>query len=79
MENLLNNRNKNYLIIKYVKTGVPEWHSLLSIRLLISAQVMISWFVSSSPTWGSALMAWSLLGILSLLLSAPHLLCSLSK
>ena len=33
---------------------------------LISAQVMISWFVSLSPALGSALMVHSLLGILSL-------------
>ena len=31
------------------------WLSRLSVRLLISAQVMISWFVSSSPTSGSTL------------------------
>ena len=37
--------------------------------LLISAQVMISWFVGSSPEWSSVLTAWSLLGILSLSLS----------
>ena len=43
---------------------------------LVSAQVMISQFVSSSPTSGSALTAWNLLGILSLplSLSAPPLL-----
>ena len=38
------------------------------------AQVMISRFMSSSPTLGPSLTVWSLLGILSLLLSAPHLL-----
>ena len=52
--------------------GVPGWCSQLSIWLLISAQVMISQFVSSSPTSGSALMVWRLLGILSLLLCVPH-------
>ena len=31
-----------------------------------SVQVMISLFVGSSPTWGSVLVVWSLLGILSL-------------
>ena len=36
----------------------------LSDPLLILAQVMISWFVGSSPTWGSVLTAWSLFGIL---------------
>ena len=43
------------------------------------AQVMISWFVSLSPTLGSALTAQSLLWILSLPLSAPPLfLCARS-
>ena len=37
----------------------------------ISAQVMISQFVGSSPTSGSVLTAWSLLGILP-----PSLCCS---
>ena len=53
--------------------GVPGWLSLLSIRLLTSAQVMISQFVSLSPMSGSLLTGWSLLGILALSfsLSAP--------
>ena len=51
--------------------GAPGWLSGLSIRLLISAQVGISWFVSSSPTLGSVLTVGSLLGIPSLLLSMP--------
>ena len=38
-------------------------------QLLISAQAMTSQFVRSSPTLGSVLTAWSLLGILSLPLS----------
>ena len=46
---------------------------------LTSAQVVISHSVGSSPMSGSVLMAQSLLGILSLLLSAPpplvHSLC----
>ena len=37
----------------------------------ISAQVVISWFVSSSLASGSALNAQSLLGILCLSLSLP--------
>ena len=37
--------------------------------LLISTQLMISGFMRSSPASGSALTAWSLLGILSLPLS----------
>ena len=55
--------------------GEPEWLSQLSIRLSISAQVMISWFVRSSPVLGSAL--GSTLGMepawdsLSLLLPLP--------
>ena len=54
------------------RTGAPGWHSWLSVRLLISAQVMSSRFVSSSPS----LSAQSLFGILSLplSLSAPPLL-----
>ena len=53
--------------------GAPGWLSWLSIRLLVSAQVMISWFMRSSPTSGSALTAWNLPGILSL----PHFLTPL--
>ena len=54
--------------------GAPGWLSQLSTQLfLISAQVMISWFVGSRPTWVSVLTVWSLLGILSPL-SAPPLL-----
>ena len=63
---------------KFLKTlGAPGQLSQLSIRLLISAQAIISRFVGSSPESGSALAAWSLLGILSLSLplSLP-LLCS---
>ena len=41
---------------------------------LISAQVMISWFMRLRPESGSALEAQSLLGILSPSLSAPSLL-----
>ena len=51
----------------------------LSIWLLISAQVMISRFVRLSPTSGSALTVWSLLGILSLPLSLPSPVHYLSK
>ena len=38
---------------------------------MISAQVVVSQFVSSSPASGSALMLESLLGVLSLLFSDP--------
>ena len=51
--------------------GLSAWLSWLSVHLLISAQVMISQFGSLSPTSGSALRVWSLLGILSPPLSAP--------
>ena len=52
--------------------GAPGWLSWLSIRLLLSAQGMISWFMRSSPTSGSMLAAWSLLGTLSLSPSPSH-------
>ena len=50
---------------------MPGWLSWLSVRLLISAQVVISQFMSSSPMSGLVLTVWSLLGILSPSLSAP--------
>ena len=60
--------------------GAPGWLSRLSIQLLVWAQVMISRFVSSSPTLSSALTSQSLLGILSLSLSLyPSPAGSLSK
>ena len=46
------------------KVGVPGWLSQLSIGLLISAQVMISQFMSQSPTSSSVLMMQNLFGIL---------------
>ena len=42
-----------------------------SVKHLTLAQVMISWFVGSSPTSGSVLTAQSLVQILCLLVSAP--------
>ena len=42
-----------------------------SVKCWISAQVMISQFMSSSPTSGSVLTVWSLPGILLLPLSLP--------
>ena len=45
----------------------------LKLSLLILAQVMILWLLSLSPMLGSALTVWTLLGILSLFLSAPPL------
>ena len=58
----LNNRDKNI------------WTAWLSVQLLISAQVVISWFVGLSPVSGSALSVQSLLEMLSLHLSL-FLLC----
>ena len=42
--------------------GVPGWLSWLSVQLLISAQVTVSWFVGLSPALGSALTTRNLLG-----------------
>ena len=53
------------------------WVGQLSVQLFISAQVMISCFMGSSPAWGSALTTRSLLGILSL--SAPSFSLCLSQ
>ena len=56
---------------------MAQW---LSVHLLISAQVAISPFVSSSPSSGSVLTAQSLLGILSLsLCPSPAYAFSLSR
>ena len=54
---------------KWLLTGTPEWLRQLSVPLLVSAQVMISRFVGSSPTLGSVPTVQGLLGILSLSLS----------
>ena len=55
------------------------WLSRLSSQLLISAQVLISWFMGSSPMTGSVLIVWSLLWILCLpLCSSPTHAHSLS-
>ena len=51
--------------------GATGWLSRLSVPLLTSTQVMMSWFVSSSPTLGSVLSAQSLLGILSPAVTVP--------
>ena len=56
---------KIFLSLKSRIYGAPGWFRRLSVRLLISAQVMISQFMRSSPASGSALTVWSLLGILS--------------
>ena len=68
------NNNKNSLsentpfgkLLGGVRLGVPGWLSRLTVRILVSAQVMISWFVGPSPVLGSTLPVRSLLGILSL-------------
>ena len=57
--------------------GAPGWLNPLSIQLFILAQVMIPWFLSSSPALGSVLTAQSLepdLDSVSLSSSAPPLL-----
>ena len=46
-----------------------------SVRLLTSAQVMISWFVSSSPTLGPLLSVQNRLRILRSSVSLPLSLC----
>ena len=57
--------------------GAPERLSQLSIHLFISAQVMISGFMSLRPTLGSVLTIWDFSPSLSALL--PALTLSLSK
>ena len=59
------------LIIFLLNIEAPGLLSWLSVRLLISAQVMIPQFMRSNPALGCALAAWSLLGILSLPLFLP--------
>ena len=63
-----------FLVKVYFVLGCLGDSSQLSAALLISARVMISWFVRSSPTTGSVLTVQSLLGILSPSISAPLLL-----
>ena len=62
---------------KKKKEGVPGLLNQLSLPLLVSDQIMISWFVSVSPASGSVLTVWSLFGILFLPFSLS-LPCSLS-
>ena len=52
--------------------GAPGGLSQLSLRLLASAQVMISQFLGSSPVSGPALTGGSLLGIPSLHRPCPR-------
>ena len=63
--------DKNLGFKKIKDSGAPGWLSQLRVQLVISAQVMISRFMGSSPTLGSALTVWSLLGILSFSLPLP--------
>ena len=75
---VLNSWNKNIwashlCIFSILIAGAPGWPSQISILLLLLAQDTISQFMGLRPTPGSALRAWSLLGILRLLLL---LLCS---
>ena len=60
------------------KHGAPGWVSQLSVGLLISGPVMISGFMKSSPTLGSALTAGSLLGIVFSLSLCARPLCTLA-
>ena len=46
-----------------IPDGQGAWVARSVKRLLISAQVMISWFMGSSLVLSSVLTAWSLLGI----------------
>ena len=64
--------------VKKEKLGAPGWLSWLSIRLFVLAQVIISLFMSSSPTLSSELTVWSRIGILSPSLYAPTPLRALS-
>ena len=57
------------LHLKSLSFGARGWPSGLHVRLLVSAQVMISQFVSLSPTSGSVLTARGLPVVLSLPLS----------
>ena len=59
------------MLKKILADGALGWLSQLSLHLLISAQVMISWFMGWSSMSGSALTVWSLLRILSLPLPLP--------
>ena len=51
--------------------GAPGWLSQLNVQLFISAQVVISQFMSSSPASGFTLKVQGLLGILSPPLTVP--------
>ena len=62
---------------KSPNAGAPGWLTQLQVQLLILGQVMISQFMSLSPTSGFVLVVQSLFGILSLLLfTLPLLVCT---
>ena len=66
------------------KKKINKWGAWVArlVERLTWAHVMLSWFASLSPMWGSVLTVWNLLRILSLSLSlsAPPLLAlTLSK
>ena len=54
------------MLLRSLMMGVPEWLRWLSDRVLISAQVMISWFVGLSAVLDCALTVQGLPGILPL-------------
>ena len=62
MENSLASSSK----VKYIEKNIQGTWVAQSVQCLTSAQVVVSWFVGSSPASGSVLMVQSLLGILSL-------------
>ena len=67
-------------ILEGICFGVPWCLTQLSVRLLVLAQVTISWFMSSSPALGFTMTAWNLLEILCppSLSAPPPLTLSLS-
>ena len=58
-----------YIYLEEFVVQVHGWLSWLSIQLFILAQVMVSWFMSSTPALYSVLTAQRLPGILCLPLS----------
>ena len=65
-----------YLALKLRHLGAPGWLGWFGVRLLISAQVMISWFMSLSPALSSVLSAWAVSLLSPSSLPLPH--CALS-
>ena len=77
-KNIVSNSISFHTYFNSIIWGASGWLSRLGVQLLILAQVLISQFMGSSPAWsptsGSVLTVWSLLGIFSLPLSASPLL-----